>query len=326
MGTAYDNLIPLIKKTGSKLSPKEFHKEVSVIFHDIEAQHYDNIHKNMWKSLQFQYAFIAKKITPLFENKNSLKVLDIGCGTGLSTSLLLDTPLKSKIKYLTLLDSSSEMLSKAAEKVKGSGIPYELIHGEIQSLNNKEFDIIQTCSVLHHIPDLGPFANHIGTLQSKGGVFFHLQDPNSKLSENKSYIKRVNELKNIKKPKKGLTVKRIGNYLKRRLLGIKTKTYKDLVNEKLIASGVITNIMTDKEIWSVTDIHVEGLPYSTQEGISTTSLKNHLKDYQLVSEASYAFFGDLYHDLPPALKNTEMTLFKQGDMNGRNTIGIWQKN
>src|SRR5208283_4504981 len=42
----------------------------------------------------------------------------------------------------------------------------------------KQYELIVTCSVLHHVPDLPTFLAAVRNLQTAGGVFLHLQDPN----------------------------------------------------------------------------------------------------------------------------------------------------
>ena len=51
---SYTSLLPLLKKTGSPLSPEDFQARINVVFHDFESDHYDSMHDDMWESLQEQ--------------------------------------------------------------------------------------------------------------------------------------------------------------------------------------------------------------------------------------------------------------------------------
>ena len=69
------------------------------------------------------------------------KALDIACGTGLSTKVLLDI---AENIYGT--DSSTEMLKNAFQHDK---ITYQIAVAEQQPFSNNEFDIITVCSGVH---------------------------------------------------------------------------------------------------------------------------------------------------------------------------------
>lgn len=90
----------------------------------------------------------AKRIVP-----NASHVLDVGCGAGNYTLMML-----SKIQNLncTLVDLSQPMLNKALERVseKTNGL-IEVFQGDIRHVQLKEncFDIILAGAVLHHLRD-----------------------------------------------------------------------------------------------------------------------------------------------------------------------------
>lgn len=323
----FDTILPLIKKTGSSLSPPDFHHIVNVTFHDIEAQHYDAIHASMWESLQEQIALLADDaLAAIGSGKQALKLLDIGCGTGLSTQMLLKTKLGERITDVTLLDTSSKMLAQAKMKSANWNKNVTLHNSDVASLDEK-FDVIIVSSVLHHIPDLEQFLNTIDRIQSSGGIFIHLQDPNGDYKDDPEYLARIStyEKENAKPDSKGiadLVPKSVRKNINR-LLG--RKTYIDHVNDNLIACNAIINRMTADEIWSVTDIHVENLPFSTGKGISVKFLTDKLRNYSLVNMRSYGFFGGLKSELSAKYQTMEQKLIEQNDHKGRNVSGVWLK-
>ena len=97
------------------------------------------------------------------------------------------------------------------------------------------------------------------------------------------------------------------------------------MNQRLLKEKIIHTDLTEREIWSVTDIHVEGLPFSTNKGITITSLKEMLQNFDLVSVKTYCFFGSLASNLPDVFTQEEKLLFESSDLNGRNIGAIWQK-
>jgi ubiquinone/menaquinone biosynthesis C-methylase UbiE len=326
---AFSTLLPLLSKTGSRLSAEDFHRTVNVVFHDIEANHYDALHTDMWNSLEQQIALVvADALAKKGNQTGSLHLLDIGCGTGLSTELLLKTALGKSIGSITLLDTSPNMLQRAAERSKNWDKEVALVNSDIAHLDAK-FDVILVCSVLHHIPDLTGFLQKISALQNSGGIFIHLHDPNGDYMHDTQFANRIAEFANYKKdnrPQKSVSkrwLQPLKNVVKQ-LIG--RKDYIGKVNDELLRRKAIKRPMTAEEIWSVTDIHVENLPFSVGAGISVEFLKQQLGSYSLANARSYGFFGVLKDELAGDFAAREEQLIQSNAMNGRNVSAAWIKN
>ena len=90
----------------------------------------------------------SKRICP-----NATNLLDIGCGAGNYTLMMLS---KSPNLNCTLVDLSQPMLEKAFERVsKETNNKVEVIQGDIRavSLLENHYDIILAGAVLHHLRD-----------------------------------------------------------------------------------------------------------------------------------------------------------------------------
>ena len=154
----YTLLEPLVKKKGMINSVQEFHNIINVLFHDIEAKYYDVLHESMWQSLPvvvkiFMDVILKNELLQL----DGIKMLDIGCGTGLCTDLVLKTVLGSYIKHVDLLDTSFEMLKQCEKRAAKWSVSKRFIHGSVANLADEQYDMIMLSSVLHHIPDLSCF-------------------------------------------------------------------------------------------------------------------------------------------------------------------------
>lgn len=325
---SYQSLLPLIQKTGSTLSPEQFQERINIVFHDFEAQHYDAMHTDMWGSLQEQIDLL---VGDLMTQKNieskTLSLLDIGCGTGLSSQILLNSKLGAHISQVTLLDTSPNMLRFAEAKAKTWGKPYKTVNGYLASLTEK-FDVIIISSVLHHIPDLETFLSQVDKALTSGGILIHLQDPNGDaineaeyLNRRKHYEKALEALPKKKKITDFIPKKLLKSF--KRLLG--RKDYIDLINDQLLAEKTIKKRMTADEIWSVTDIHVETKTDSANKGISLQFLKSQLQNFELLQMRSYGFFGYLKSDLIESFKAEESQLIAENQTNGRNISCVWMK-
>lgn len=324
----YSHLIPLIKKTGSELSPKDFQNAVNVIFHDVEAKYYDSLHTGMWNSLQEQVNLLVDDLlaSRQFDNRG-LSLIDIGCGTGLSTQLLMNSKLGKYIDHITLLDTSPNMLKQAGTRSKEWNKNVELINSTITDVTGT-YDIILVCSVLHHVPDLAQFFKQVDQLQNSGGIFIHLNDSNGDYLKDAQYAKRIAEyaaqdkLFLLKRKLVRLIPPGIKHFLNKKF---RTDPYIDQVNDILIKEKVIKKRMLAGEIWSVTDIHVEELPYSTQAGISFRFLKECLSNYELITRRSYGFYGLLKTELTSHFQELESMHINNKELNGRLLSAVWIK-
>lgn len=326
---SYHTLLPLLKKTGTTLSPEQFHQRINIVFHDFEATNYDEMHSDMKESLQEQINLLVEDLfNSITITNQKLKLLDIGCGTGLSTQILLNSKLGGFIEEITLLDTSLNMLQYAEKKALNWNKKYFLKNSDVNSLHEK-YDVILICSVLHHIPNLEQFLSKIDTLLHSNGILIHLQDPNGDFLNDEKYLNRLEKINqekaasNSKKSILGYIPKSWKHFIKRKL-GI--KNYIDLVNEQLLAEKTISRRMSADELWSVTDIHVETKNDSINKGISLIFLKNQLFNFKLINQRSYGFFGLLKSDLPENLKVIEDELIMQNECNGRNISCVWIKN
>ena len=322
-----DNLIPLMNRKGVTVSKETFHHAVNTIFHNIEARDYDVLHKGMDVSLQQQFDLLGKDVVDSLPKDigKTLVLLDVGCGTGMSTDKLLKSPLGQYISKVYLLDTSKGMLEQCALKAATWNKPFELIEGDIYSQDNIKADIILTCSVLHHIPNLPDFLSKITTLQNPNGFYIHLQDPSGDYIFTEEYQKRVQELRNYRI--KSNPLKAIAGKLKSKLnsLSGKTEDYINEVNQTLLESNIIKEPLTDKEIWSITDIHVDNLPNNHGRGISLQFLKEQLKAYRLHKTRSYGFFGELKMYLPESFQAKEEQWINENRLDGRELAAVWQK-
>ena len=317
------HLTPIIQKTGSTLSPEQFHEKINVVFHDFESEQYDHLHQNMWESLQEQVDLLVGDLSDV--PKEGVKLLDIGCGTGLSTKLILDSKIGTTVESVTLLDTSPQMLKQAEKKASRWNVQYTLINGHLNSVNEK-FDIIVICSVLHHIPDLPVFLKEVDQKLNPNGILIHLQDPNFDFLQDSVYLEKKGEYRkhlNSKKKKfrfSNVIPKKLKRTLKRSL---GRYDYIDKINNQLLRENIIKKRMSADDLWSVTDLHVE--TNEIVKGISLEFLKLQLSGFKLINMHSYGFYGLLSSELSEMYRKKEKECISTNQKNGRFLSCIWVK-
>ncbi len=336
-GDPYACLVPLVAATQSPLAPPAFHERVNLAFHAAEAGSYDALHHDLWQSLPAVYNRLANDILSAGAPER-MRLLDVGCGTGLGTAMLLQSPIGHRIASIDLLDTAPEMLRESATRAADWSIKPHFHEGTLDSIEparagdkSHAYDLVLTCSVLHHIPDLAAFGRQLSQRQSPGGFFVNLQDPNGDVLDDPVLIERCNEGRQADSRRRKwarlrrLLPHRIASRVWRELTGTQPQGYLHQVNETLLVDGTIQRPMRAEEIWSVTDIHVDGLPFASGQGISVARLQTLLPDYRLIAHRSYGFFGTLASDLPRHLAAREAELADANDRRGRQLAAVWQK-
>jgi SAM-dependent methyltransferase len=315
-----------MNKRGVRLTPLEFHDLVNRTFHRFESRYYDRVHDNMWRDLPLQFERLSRDALHRGRQlPRRVRALDVGCGTGLGSELLLRTELGRRVDRLDLLDTSPEMLERCAKRAAGWRVEHRLVEGTLSRLQGQQYGLVLVCSVLHHIPDIAGFLAELGRVVVPDGLFLHVQDPNGDYLQDPELRRRINRLaarRDGRFPwwRTGL---RMAGALWRRFDS--RRTYLGETNAALLDLGVIRTRMTAAELWSVTDPHVDGLPYSLGAGLSVSKMQSWLETFDLLSAPSYAFFGCTCSQLPPSFQGEELELVRQEARNGKLIAGAWQR-
>jgi 2-polyprenyl-3-methyl-5-hydroxy-6-metoxy-1,4-benzoquinol methylase len=317
-------LQPIMEKHGVTCPVDEFHSAVNITFHEFESEVYDELHTDMWESLPEQFSLLADDcVRECGALPERFDMLDIGCGTGLASSCILKSSLGPRVTSLDLLDTSPRMLERARQKAASWKVPSRTIEGTVETLagSGRNYGLIVTCSVLHHVPDLSAFVRSVRTLQNPGGVFLHIQDPNGDYLADPECKQRIARMQHRNTPGwlQRLEPGRVLGRIKRELTGQQGQDYISKTNRALIAKGVIRTPLTVHELFSITDIHVQD-----EQGISIAELRTLMPDYRLVSQRSYGFFGQLASTLPPDIRVKENELIAARALNGFHVGALWQ--
>ncbi len=312
-------LAPVMEARGVQVPQAQFHSAVKIAFFTSGAASYDEVSRNLWESLPEQFQRLASDYLSQYPPVSAtMTALDVGCGTGLSAELLLRTRFGAFIRQVDLLDPSQEMLDVCGTRESLRSIRHRPILGTIQELPARyHYDMIVAGCVLQHVPDLPDFLRQVSLRQRPGGIFLHIQDPNGDYLNDPVRLDRVARLARSRRVLPSTLLKRLSAARPWRR---KLETQTDRVNRQLLSQNVIAARMTDAEIRAAVD-----LPAYDGRGVSIREMHTLLPDYELVSCRSYAFFGELISDLPPAYQKREQELAAQKSMEGSQVAAIWVK-
>jgi tRNA (cmo5U34)-methyltransferase len=131
---------------------------------DNDVERFSNLDTGQISTIDAKISLEIITETTKIINPNAKNLLDIGCGAGNYTLMML-----SKISNLncTLVDLSMPMLEKAYERVcKQTKSHVNAIQGDIRNveLNENYFDIVLAGAVLHHLREDHDWENVFGKL------------------------------------------------------------------------------------------------------------------------------------------------------------------
>lgn len=129
---------------------------------DLKARSWDSNPMNAKRS-----SAIAENLIRRLPLNDKMVALDFGAGTGILSFMLAD-----KLKTITMMDTSREMVNVMLEKVQDSDIKnlspvfFNLVEKEY---GHEKFDLIYSQLVLHHIEDIDSLLNRFGKMINIGG-------------------------------------------------------------------------------------------------------------------------------------------------------------
>ncbi len=291
----YSEIALKLEKQGIKINLpiEKFIEHVSNTYHKYESDYYDKNQKSLLDSIP--YWIKAFSYININLSKNDLiKVLDYGCGTGFATLQLINSELIDKCVEICCFDPSSDMLEKCKKNVEitshGSKVKYisdsNAIH---EKLKLRQYDLIMTNSLLHHIPDpLGIVNLFINSLNSKR-FYICGHEPNKSFYFNDVLL---NQTKNFRRFKR--IYKRLGYQYIMKKFGFKKGL--DIIhatNNDLIVVGIISRPLPANYLVKLIDIHVPiGLSknqYWGELGFSRKLFLNSKKNKQISIPLYYTY-------------------------------------
>ena len=266
---------------------KSFISIVSNVYHRFESQCYDEVHLEIHEASE-HWQDVLHKISPVLPS--SLRVLDLGTGTGFAASMVLQA-YGNRVENIVCQDLSSDILSVCRSRISQITSKAAFIACDVESLSGQmePFDLVTTNSVLHHVLNLPTFFRIIQGLVKPGGFYIAGHEPSSKFYENKQLYRwtrlyrKWRRLRQIVSP---------DFYLRKIKLKSVPLNIEGLTNQELLRLGVINAPFAPGIIRQLVDIHVPpsspATPYWGEPGFSASELcDKYLPDFRLYGTTTY---------------------------------------
>lgn len=152
------------------------------------AKHFDSV-----RNIPFYNSILSDRFGKIMEylKQDNLKIIEIGCGTGIMTQHLFE---KTKNSKIFCQDLSQDALDILKNKLNSNDLKRaKFICGDATTYfkNSKEkFDIVAVHGVLHHIFDYLDLVDSVTKNLKEGGIFYIASEPLPKRYYN-YYLKEV---------------------------------------------------------------------------------------------------------------------------------------
>lgn len=270
---------------------------VNEVFHDMEGAAYGDVHPEIFGSERRRWE--RSLDTHVAGHAGAVRCVDIGCGTGFVSELLL-ARLRSG-DSLVCADISETMLGICREKFSGNdaGVAVETLklRDESIGLPDSSADVVAMNSVLHHVPDAPRLLAEIVRVLKPGGALLIGHEPNARFW-------RSGAMRFQYRAAHALVPKRLAASILKKLglygSAVKTKpdAFLDKLNATLLAEGAIATPLTRTDLSPLIDVHSptaggfrfdKGFdPYAVLDGLPMET--THVETYNHLSKMSDTVF------------------------------------
>jgi SAM-dependent methyltransferase len=181
------DIAQIVAQCRPSVSLPELVRALNLLYHEIEAEHYDRIHDEIWR----EELPIFQELVGLAGQGVSgprISVLDYGCGTGFGCYQAVQVLGPSKINELVCVDPSRSMLARCEQRLSGV-IPSARYIADVEAFCGEgkwvgRFDIVLTNSVLHHIYEWQGVLRGLLQFLKPGGYYLMGHEPSSRFYAN----------------------------------------------------------------------------------------------------------------------------------------------
>ena len=137
------------------------------------SQKNDDFTFNRFSNLDF-YRVINSRLLDIAEIRDQKRIVDLGCGTGAVTRLILDRIQAAHQSCIYAIDHSAAAIKEAIANIgdrKEAAVNF--IQGDVSNLQDKvkeKVDAIVYCNSIHYVPDKSALLKQINSSLRPGGI------------------------------------------------------------------------------------------------------------------------------------------------------------
>jgi len=325
-----DALASFLAPFGPRRPLGELVYRVNQLFHACEAADYDRRHSEIHEQLPGvwrQLIGVAATSPPA----EGWTILDFGCGTGFASLQLLQALPATSIRRLVCFDPSPEMLARCRRKVAPQFACAEFAsdHAELWGAGSRQFNLLATNSVLHHLPD--PFATlrELEPQLSPGCIWLAGHEPSRRYYANAACRQALSAYRRSQKWRRRLSARHWLRRLRSWLGGRKSPAAETA--RRCVATGLFAAPPSPGVIDRLVDFHVpHGVPRGADAascgGFDVESLHQGLGEaWALEWFHSYSFLGRYYEaSLPPYWAGVARRLADDYPLDGATFCTAWR--
>jgi len=290
--TTETRLDEYLRSQGIREPAKSFAAIVSNVWHAFESQHFDSVHSEITESADRWYTCLSR-ISPALPG--SLRVLDIGTGTGFASAQVLRV-LGDRISALVCQDLSPDMLRKCVARVRSLTTRAHFVAGPPQCLlgDRERFDLVITSAMFHHVLDLRAFFQLVGHLVRPGGFYVAGHEPSQAFYATESLYRWTIRYRRWRRLRRALSPRTLLRRVRalQSVDGVEQRT-----NEALVRRGIIRAPLPPGVILQLVDIHIPpaspDTPFWGERGFNPHELcRTLLPDFQVTYLTTYPHVKD----------------------------------
>jgi SAM-dependent methyltransferase len=319
----------IVAECRPSVSLPELVTALNLLYHEIEAQRYDQNHDEIWG----QELPIFRELVGFASHDlkgSRISVLDYGCGTGFGCYQVVQVLDPSKINELFCVDPSQSMLARCKQRLSPL-VPGTQYIADVESFCGSDewvgrFDLVVTNSALHHICAWQDVLRRLLQFLKPEGHYLMGHEPSSRFYANPECQVQYAAFLRERRWRRFLG---LGNWKRfvRRKLRLESDLLRDTASAA-VQAGLTGSRLPGHIVGELVDYHVphprgvrsaQGLDYEEIASDLTWGLT-------LVAIRAYAYVGGLSEaSLPRKWRRIAERLGAQYPLDGACFCALWKK-
>jgi SAM-dependent methyltransferase len=292
-------------------------EKVNEIFHSFAAGRYDREHPEIHLQLPPLWAEMIAQLPP----ERSWKVLNVGCGTGFESDILMNR-LGDRVAKLIAYDPSLEMLTLCRGRLRRFSQVSFCSRIE-ETYSQGPFNLLLTNSLLHHLPDIEDTVRSLLPCLSGNAVWLAGHEPSARFYRNHQCMELFARYRRFREHAKWLVPR---NYVSKVRLLLRRSPL-SATAEVAFKRGLFLKRPSPAVIDKIVDFHV---PHSVDDvsngrGLDVLTMQNWFEhDWHLHWSKTYSFLGPYpFAKTPLRWLTMAHKLERQFPSDGANVCMVW---